>query len=515
DIGSGSGRDVLQLLDAGIDAYGLEPCEEFIRIGEKNFPELKTRIIKGSIPDDPGPVKDNKFDGILCSAILMHIPDDQLFDSVFTIRSLLKDNGKLVISVPNKRDDINKDKRDNAGRLMIIRDPYEYQLMFERAGFQLIDKSESDDALERPGIKWSTMIFVYNSDKVQRPIDKIESILNRDKKDATYKLALFRALCDIARTDYRQVKWEGNNKVSVPLDIIAEKWIEYYWPIIESKKFIPQKFGEKPESGKKIVFRESLKQLTDVFYNSGKFQGFVSNLKSGLKESDKILYKKTLLKIKTAITTGPVVYAGGSLKSGRVFEYIKESKRVAFNSDIWKELILMGHWINDSLILRWGELTSSFSKGTINPSSIINLLLIKDDKRDVAEAKKIYDKLKNKECVWSGRSIKEEYDVDHAIPFSLWKNNDLWNLFPASSVINNKKRDKLPTSGLIKKRKDLIIFYWEIMRREKNRRFDLEVARFTNINKSDLDNWQNILFSGFKEAVEITAIQRGWERWEG
>lgn len=515
DIGSGSGRDILLLLKAGVDAYGLEPSAELSNRSMKEFPELKKRLFRGSIPNDIKEVKGKTFDGIICSAVLMHIPEEDIFDSVYSIRNLLKDKGKLVISIPTKRDDVDDMSRDHYGRLMVLRDPWSYKLLFERIGFKLRDYSINRDALNRSGIEWATMIFDFHSDKSQKPIDKIESILNKDKKNASYKLALFRALCDIARTEYRHVKWEGKGRVSVPLEFIAEKWIEYYWPFSSSPLFIPQKYGETQDSKRNIVFRKSLKSLTDNFKNSGEFPGFFENLKKGLNNHEQKLYKNTLIKIRQAIITGPIVYAGGSLQEGRVFSYNSRQKKIIFDADIWEEIVLMGHWINDSLILRWAELTSSFTGGVIEPSKIINLLIKKDDRRNVNEAKKIYDSLKSKECVWSGRSIKDKYDVDHAIPFSLWRNNNLWNLFPALSSVNSRKKDRLPSAELIKKRKDSIIYYWEKMRENLPDRFDNDIFKFANINETELRNWENILFARFKEAVEITALQRGWSRWGG
>ena len=123
-------------------------------------------------------------------------------------------------------------------------------------------------------------------------------------------------------------------------------------------------------------------------------------------------------------------------------------------------------------------------------------------------------KLENKECVWSGKRLKTKFDVDHAIPFSLWMNNDLWNLFPISPLVNSNKRDKLPTTSLVKKRRGSIIYYWKLMRSEMTPRFDYEMERFTGLLRIDPFNWENKLFSYFIEAVEYTAIQRGIERWE-
>jgi hypothetical protein len=72
------------------------------------------------------------------------------------------------------------------------------------------------------------MLFKLSTVNGTRPIDTIESILNNDAKIATYKLALFRALADIAITNYNIVKWQFDGKVKIKTEIIANKWIKYY-----------------------------------------------------------------------------------------------------------------------------------------------------------------------------------------------------------------------------------------------------------------------------------------------
>jgi SAM-dependent methyltransferase len=514
DIGCGAGRDLLQLLERGYDAYGLEPCEELIQVTVEKYPQLSGRILPGSLPSTVENLKNMKFDAVLCSAVLMHIPEEDLFDTVYTIRNLLEDRGKLLISIPNSRGDLAEDDRDTTGRLMIMRDPWDIQLLFERTGFQLIEYWENDDSIERENIRWTTMLFSYREEQLVRPIDKIEGVLNRDKKDATYKLALFRAICDIALTEYRRVRVDKGKNIGILLDDIVEKWLIYYWPFVEN--FIPQKHGESPNSKKKMAFRESLEELTRYYKASGGLQGFILDKRSSkLTGEAKEILKKVYKHIRLTIKKGPIVYSGGALQTGKVFDYNSQTKRVLFSPDLWREFVLMGHWIRDALILRWAELTAKISRNSIKPSEIIDLLLRNPiPERETSDARKIFMKLENKECVWSGKRLKTKFDVDHAIPFSLWMNNDLWNLFPISPLVNNNKRDKLPTTSLVKKRRAPIIDYWKLMRSEMTPRFDYEMERFTGLLKIDPFNWENKLFSHFIEAIEYTAIQRGIERWE-
>ena len=57
--------------------------------------------------------------------------------------------------------------------------------------------------------------------------------------------------------------------------------------------------------------------------------------------------------------------------------------------------------------------------------------------RDVNAARDTYKQQPALECVWTGTVLRpDKFDVDHVIPFSLWHNNDLWNLVPASPAAN-------------------------------------------------------------------------------
>lgn len=72
---------------------------------------------------------------------------------------------------------------------------------------------------------------------------RVSSIIERDSKDTTYKFALLRAVIEISQ-EYGHLKREEENRVVFPTGLIMEKWLRYYYPLIESPEFIPQKNGE-------------------------------------------------------------------------------------------------------------------------------------------------------------------------------------------------------------------------------------------------------------------------------
>jgi hypothetical protein len=170
----------------------------------------------------------------------------------------------------------------------------------------------------------------------------------------------------------------------------------------------------------------------------------------------------------------------------------------------------LGYWVSQAVILQWAAKTTSLGKG-IDVASVVGLLLDKEDIRSTAEARRIFSKLKNLECVWTGVSLKDKFEVDHVIPFDLWHNNEAWNLLPASKTANAKKSNKLPSSDLLVKSKDRIVGCWEAHKSIEGSKFIKEAETLLRL---PTNNWQNPLFNQMAVAIEITALHRGVGRYE-
>lgn len=462
-------------------------------------------------------IPERSFDGILCSAVLMHIPEERLFDSAFEIRRILKPGGRLLVSLPLDETGAPMAKRDENGRLFNGLSPERLRLLLSRLGFSSIGRGESTDGLGRRDRKWVTELFSLDSGLGERSIDRIESVLNRDRKVATYKLALFRALAEIATTGYNQARWRSGGSVALPLEAIAKKWLEYFWPLVSSRTFIPQIQGERPTSGKPIAFRRLLGQLAESYRLKGGLPGFlVASRAERLDREDLKLSKKVLHLLSRTIRLGPVTFAGGGGTPRTVFGFDTETFSIIMDSGLWQELCLMGSWIRDAAILRWAELTEQISQHTVTSGQVLPLLLAEASPgRNVQDAAKLMQDTEDISCVWTGENLRpREVAVDHAIPFSLWHNNDLWNLFPAKRSVNQSKKDKLPAQRVLLARRPAITETWDRYREAYPKRFGAEIEEFAGRAFMHEKDWPVQLFGLFTEAVEITAIQRGCERWE-
>lgn len=509
DIGCGSGRDLAELQRQNFDAFGIDGTPEFVQIAQSYHPELTGKVTHGLLPGFLPPFG-GEFDGVLCSAVLMHVDSTELFNAALTIKRCLKVNGRLLLSVPSQRSDIEETDRDVNGRLFKTYHPGYLRLIFERLGFSLIDQWGNSDAMGRNGVEWVSLLFQLKSEANTRSIDQIEGVLNHDKKSATYKFALFRALAEIATQSPNSVSWLSDGHVGLPVRYVAEKWLQYYWPLIESSAFIPQLNGERPDIGKSIKFRNHLQALVNRYAKSGGYSGFrIERNKGHLSQDNQKLLNLLMACIEEAIIKGPVTFAGGALITGRVFGYDGKTRQVLIPTDLWIELSHLGYWVSQAVVLQWAEKTTKLGKD-IDVATVIGLLLEKEDERSTLEARKIFSGLDRIECVWTGASLRDNFDVDHVIPFDLWHNNDVWNLLPASKTANSKKSNKLPSAEILRLRKDCIVGYWELIRSKNNLRFDKEAETLLTLPQA---NWQNALFGQLCNAIEVTALQRGVGRW--
>jgi hypothetical protein len=328
----------------------------------------------------------------------------------------------------------------------------------------------------------------------------------------------------------------------VPVGAIADLWLEYYWQLFESPRFLPQAGGEAKAGVHKLAFAQQLDALRAHFAGTGGLPGLLSSWRQGsLDPAGTKLLHALQRKLKSTIRDQPVQYAGVST-SGALFGF--ERGHVLVPGELWQEISLMSHWVRDSLLVRWADLVARFAaaapssgsarsgslvagsassgspasrsqagrgKGGVREHALGILLEPALDGRQTAHARQVYASLPEKHCAWSGRPLRQTFDVDHIIPFSLWHSNDLWNLVPAAKAVNNQKRDRLPTRRLLRDRRPIILDCWHQLDAQLHRRFEAELWHLTGDEGASYEAG----FDALVEAVETTALQRGVERWAG
>lgn len=441
---------------------------------------LVTWFRSGALPDLAG-ASNGAYRNLLCDGGLAAVRREDLITAVFSLARVLAPGGRLLMTVP-----AGGEGALPTGKLV---------LLLESTGLAVIEHRElgSGQALVRAE---------KSSLHAARGLERVQSVLVQDKKFATYKLALIRALCGIARNEYHVVQWR-QGQVYVPLWSIARRWLIYYWPFFTGR-FVAQHRNEAEGAPKPIKFRSAIAALRERF-GPGGLHMMLAEL-----DSRPEAYRAALNLIADAIKKGPVKYAGS--ESTPVFAYSltcpggpPQRGWVVVPEAVWLDISRFHHWIEDSLILRWAELTQAMNPG-LKMAEILPLLLYSPyQERDTGAVRRLLEQQAGElRCVWTERPLVKGYEVDHAIPFSVWGNNDWWNLLPSDPAVNNQKRDTLPARGLLLERREAIAGYWRLYFKHVPEAFGRQVERSLGLSVGHT-GWERAVFAGFQEMVERVA----------
>jgi len=359
----------------------------------------------------------------------------------------------------------------------------------------------------------------------------ISRIIERDNKSTTYKFALLRGVIDIIQDNSPYISF-SKDRVHFPLGLLIEKWMIYYYPFLESYTYIPQING-----GAKLAFGAQFQKVIFQYKNKGGYSAFYNDLKcKGIPKDLEADFIELCKKLKNTIAQMPMKYIGRSIseKYYSIFQYesgltsksngidldflIKNYGSFSVPKEYYNAFQLLGSFIGgqDSLLFKWAEFSVNASGKSLAVNNVLEkVMMYPITERQISESKQIFRSILIKEgkvfCVWTGKSISK-YDVDHMIPFSIWKNNDLWNLLPSDSKTNKHKRDKIPSPELIEKRKDQICYYWDLLGEKQPMRFQKEIQSSllgTNISQ----NWQSSAILHLQNTCDYLITKRGFEEW--
>lgn len=511
DIGCGSGRDTDWLGRQGFQTTGYDASPAMLAEARRHYPGVQ--FAQGALPDLEQ-LADEAFANVLCSAVLMHLPGEDLITAAINLARVLRPGGRIVLSVRASK---GGQDREPDGRLFTPIPGGKLKLLLESVGLQVLHHATQADA-SRPDVSWTVIAAEKSPSSAARGLERIQSVLVRDRKVATYKFALIRALCAVSRTAQHLVRW-GDGEVYVPLWSLAVQWLVYYWPFLSERELIAQKSGEQGEGAKQILFRGQIRELAGR-YGSGGLYALLRQL-----DEDPRPFLPCLRQIAAAIRLGPVQHAGTN--APRLFRHVRQLPPglspaglerqfgwVAVPEQIWLDISRFDVWIEDSLILRWAALTAQLNPGSEASDWVPRLLSRPAAERDTREIREVLSTSAGSlHCVWSGNRLHSQYAVDHVIPYSAWGNNDWWNLLPTSPALNSRKSDALPTRHLLLRQRDLIADYWQRYRRHAPVLFGRQVERALGTGV-EAPGWEALAFAGLQENVERVALIRGLDRWE-
>ncbi|MCC5944265.1 MAG: hypothetical protein JJT94_04970 [Bernardetiaceae bacterium] len=364
----------------------------------------------------------------------------------------------------------------------------------------------------------------------------ITQIIEQDSKDTSYKFALLRAAIEVIQEKNPYENRLESNFVELPMGSLVFKWILYYYPVIEAG--IPQ-----TSLNKRLNFQELFKEVISFYRTKGGLSTLHTNFYKG--DFDIEIKHKVfgLCKaISTTIRSSPMKHIGFSIYKAHypIFIPTAPAKKIklpfvlniAFlqsnfgtfkiSNDYYEIFDYLGSFIigRDSILLAWADFSLKYSQ-TSTKEEILNIILQEPIyKHNTGWAATFFQrKLKESgslKCVWSGKNIRQNLHIDHVLPFSIWRNNDLWNLMPTYSKINSQKSNKIPTAALLKERKEYIIRYWRILFEANPQIFEQEITQnLIVIEDFQEANWIDIAFQKLLYASDYLIQKRGFESWNG
>jgi hypothetical protein len=310
------------------------------------------------------------------------------------------------------------------------------------------------------------------------------SILRYDSKLLSYKIALLRAINDIvlAFPDVRS----DRSAVAVPLRLIAEFWVAYYWPFVDPEAPIYQ--GPRSERAgllrQDMAIRDSLcavrmrwgKAIGSVRPSDGFFlvnEMRVARRAKTLAPDVVLAYSVAVKKIAQTVGKNPVRYAGngeyGVFPPPIRFRDVGDAASsvpgtrpedvcVLVSHELWESFEEMSVWVEALSIHQWCLFLEGVDQGTglgADRGTVYSLLTDHpDNRRPLTWERNAVDLLMLEgvtfQCPWTGRSLARAsaYDLDHIVPIVVYPVNELWNLVPSDPVFNqHTKRARLPSDA--------------------------------------------------------------------
>ncbi|WP_158811487.1 HNH endonuclease domain-containing protein [Beijerinckia sp. L45] len=367
-----------------------------------------------------------------------------------------------------------------AGRAMFPAPLGEIEAYARDHGLAVVRVAASPDAGGRADVSW-TSVCLRVPDDGSAGLPMIRGVILNDDKSSTYKLGLLRAVAKVAdvSSSLSRPAPDTDDRVSVPLGLVALNWIRAYLPLVAAG--LPQAPGNAGPAGlgfAKAGFRALIE-----------FDVRAQDLRIGATFVGEraIAVHAALVEARRTIVDMPVRYTRMPNAAMQLFEAVATRAQrpdaalsitpamlwswggLSMPGPLWRTMQRHGVWIEPVLVAEWVRLTRGYAVRMgldLAPGVVEARIAWSEPSRDTALARMVANRIaadgKPIACVWSGVDLQPgTLDVDHALPWSAWPCNDLWNLLPASRRVNqHEKRDRLPTAAALARSRDAITQWW-------------------------------------------------------
>lgn len=470
DVGAGSGRDARYLAAKGLGVVAVEPALNIRELAQTYQVNNPIHWLSDTLPELSGVYKlQTKFDLILLSAVWMHIAPSLRERAFRKLSSLLKPNGKLVISLRHGQ------CQDERTMYAVSADELaQYASQFGLT-YKLLTPDQAPDKLGRSDVSWQTVLLTLPDDGTGA-FPLIRNIVVNDSKASTYKIGLLRALLRIAEGHPGAVIEHTDEHVALPVGLVALYWLKLYKPLVD--QFAMQQ-NSSNSKGLGFIKENGWLQLTshtsnDFYIGASYTDDVVKPLYQALKDIASTI-KNMPARYTTLPGTNTSVFHVELNRTKKPvsqlvidFAFLASLGTFYVPKHIWDSLTQFSVWIEPALINEWSALMAGYGHNkakAFTKLDYLNALRWDDPTRSTSRIRQRVNDLMTSQdvlCCWSGKQLKPtSFAVDHAFPFARWPNNDLWNLLPANTKVNSQKSDKLPTGIKLAGSRDFILEWWK------------------------------------------------------
>ena len=470
DVGAGSGRDTAWLTSLGHEVVAVDRSPAMRAQARVRHPDAGMQYLVDRLPDLTKTFRTGiSFDFILVNAVWMHVAPSDRKRAFRKLITLLKPGGVIAFTLREPID---------TARDMYPVSGAEIEELSRQHGAFVERRSDGADFLGRTPIRWE-QIAVRVPDDGTGALPLIRHVILNDDKSSTYKLALLRVLCRLAdgaagwATD---APGDAPDHVTLPLGLVALYWIRLFKPLLA--RGLPQ--SPENQGLARLGFVKPpgfprLMEVPDIDLRVGMrvAEDRGRDLHRALRDSRNTIVNMPV-KYLTHHDGSPIfpVQSGhsGQAPAGRRLDapYLWGFGGLSVPRHLWRAFQRYNVWIEPALIAEWMRLMHQYATTQgrkLDEAAVTRGMSWSEPGRaaDVSRGRAV--RLLDQgplHCVWSGsRLSRTSLDIDHCFPWSAWPCGDLWNLLPASRIVNQRqKRDKLPTDRVLRRAKDLIIEWW-------------------------------------------------------
>lgn len=465
DVGAGSGRDAAWFATEGFQVAAIEPSTKFLRAAKARHKDANIRWFHDQLPSIEKVLRSKlTFDLVWLSAMWMHVPPGQRRRAFRKLVSVMSPGASMMLSLRHGPPDPNRPMHEVSVD--------EVEKLAQDYGLQVVRRAKRGDIQQRPDISWE-IVWLRLPDDGTNALPLLRHVVFNDSKSTTYKLGLLRVLVRIAdgSSGFAHESADGD-RIELPLGLVALYWIRAYRPLVD--KNLPQIGGRKGLGFVKAAFRSLSTQSPYDFRVGQKFTGEnARNLIKAVKDA-----AKCILNMPAHFTTFPgsddKIFLGTLRTQVQIFDQVRidEAFLWSFGSftlpiNLWRAMGRYAPWIEPAIVTEWIQMIRGYQKKKRNPDpwdSLIKGLEWLEPQHDTGlvreRAESLRKRGKSLHCVWTGKRLRQNFDIDHCFPFAAWPCNDLWNLLPTAKRVNSSKSDQLPSPHALETARPRIHDWW-------------------------------------------------------